>query len=91
MTYIAIRAPFNAAANRMAAVTVFASQENAAKTLETGATTVRHLRAAEYSDIAMSELINRGRNARRRCGLRCDGRSPDERTLLRCTARLAAM
>jgi imidazolonepropionase-like amidohydrolase len=42
------------------AVTVFLAQENARKTLETGVTTVRDLGAADYNDMAMRELINRG-------------------------------
>jgi imidazolonepropionase-like amidohydrolase len=44
---------------RSAAV-VFLSQENARKTLETGVTTVRNLGAADYADIAMRDLIDRG-------------------------------
>ena len=44
----------------MPAVTVFLAQENARKTLETGVTTVRDLGAADYSDIAMRDLINQG-------------------------------
>ena len=43
-----------------AAVTVFLAQENARKTLEAGVTTVRDLGRAEYTDIAMRDLINRG-------------------------------
>lgn len=39
---------------------VFLSQENARKTLETGVTTVRNLGAADYADIAMRDLINKG-------------------------------
>jgi imidazolonepropionase-like amidohydrolase len=42
------------------AAVVFLSQENARKTLETGVTTVRNLGAAEYADIAMRDLINKG-------------------------------
>jgi imidazolonepropionase-like amidohydrolase len=42
------------------AAVVFLSQENARKTLETGVTTVRNLGAADYADIAMRDLINRG-------------------------------
>ena len=48
-----------AQSGRSAAV-VFLSQENARKTLETGVTTVRNLGAAEYADIAMRDLINKG-------------------------------
>jgi imidazolonepropionase-like amidohydrolase len=43
-----------------AAATVFLAQENARKTLETGVTTVRDLGAADYSDIAMRDLIAQG-------------------------------
>lgn len=39
---------------------VFLSQDNARKTLETGVTTVRNLGAADYADIAMRDLINKG-------------------------------
>ncbi len=42
------------------AAMVFLSQENARKTLETGVTTVRNLGAADYADIAMRDLIDRG-------------------------------
>src|SRR5712692_9006505 len=42
------------------AATVFLSQENARRTLETGVTTVRNLGAADYTDIAMRDLIDRG-------------------------------
>ena len=48
-----------AQSGRSAAV-VFLSQENARKTLETGVTTVRNLGAADYADIAMRDLINKG-------------------------------
>ena len=43
-----------------AAAVVFLSRENARKTLETGVTTVRNLGAADYTDIAMRDLINGG-------------------------------
>lgn len=43
-----------------AAATVYLSQENARKTLETGVTTVRNLGASDYADIAMRDLINAG-------------------------------
>jgi imidazolonepropionase-like amidohydrolase len=43
-----------------AAATVYMSQDNARKTLETGVTTVRNLGAQEYEDIAMRDLINAG-------------------------------
>jgi imidazolonepropionase-like amidohydrolase len=42
------------------AATVFLSQGNARKTLETGVTTVRNLGASDYADIAMRDLINNG-------------------------------
>src|SRR5579862_4658772 len=42
------------------AATVYLSQENAKKTLETGVTTVRNLGAGDYADIAMRDLINAG-------------------------------
>ncbi len=42
------------------AATVYLSQENAKKTLETGVTTVRDLGSSNYADIAMRDLINKG-------------------------------
>lgn len=42
------------------AATVYLSQDNAKKTLETGVTTVRNLGASGYADIAMRDLINQG-------------------------------
>lgn len=45
---------------RPPAVTVFLAQENARKTLEIGVTSVRDLGSADYNDIAMRTLINRG-------------------------------
>ncbi len=45
---------------RVPAMSMFLAQENARKTLETGVTTVRNLHAAEYTDIAMRDLINSG-------------------------------
>jgi imidazolonepropionase-like amidohydrolase len=42
------------------AATVYLSQANARKTLETGVTTVRNLGASDYADIAMRDLINNG-------------------------------
>jgi imidazolonepropionase-like amidohydrolase len=57
LTYI-LDNPVNQS-GRSAAV-VFLSQENARKTLETGVTTVRNLGAAEYADIAMRDLIDKG-------------------------------
>jgi len=40
--------------------TMFLSQENARRTLETGVTTVRDLGSFQYMDITMRDLINRG-------------------------------
>jgi len=45
------------------AATVFLSQDNARKTLETGVTTVRDLGASGYADIAMRDLIAAGKMA----------------------------
>jgi imidazolonepropionase-like amidohydrolase len=42
------------------AATVFLSQDNARKTLETGVTSVRDLGSSDYADIAMRDLINNG-------------------------------
>ncbi len=42
------------------AATVFLSQDNARKTLETGVTSVRDLGSSDYADIAMRDLINDG-------------------------------
>jgi imidazolonepropionase-like amidohydrolase len=42
------------------AATVYLSQSNAKKTLETGCTTVRDLGSSNYADIAMRDLINTG-------------------------------
>src|SRR5581483_6934530 len=42
------------------AATVYMSQDNVKKTLETGVTTVRNLGASDYADIAMRDLINAG-------------------------------
>ena len=42
------------------AATVYLSQSNAKKTLETGVTAVRNLGASDYADIAMRDLINAG-------------------------------
>jgi len=42
------------------AATVYLSQDNAKKTLETGVTTVRNLGASNYADIAMRDLIDEG-------------------------------
>ena len=50
--------PWSQQADRMPAVTVFLAQENARKTLETGVTTVRDFGAADYTDIAMHDLID---------------------------------
>jgi imidazolonepropionase-like amidohydrolase len=45
---------------RKAAVSMFLAQENARSTLGAGVTTVRNLHAAEYTDVAMRDLINMG-------------------------------
>ena len=42
-------------------MSMFLAQENLHKTLETGVTTVRNLHAADYTDIAMRELISTGK------------------------------
>ena len=42
------------------AASVYLSQDNAKKTLETGVTSVRNLGASDYTDIAMRDLINAG-------------------------------
>ncbi|MEK6322221.1 MAG: amidohydrolase family protein [Acidobacteriota bacterium] len=52
--------PWNQLGSRMPAVSMFLAQENARKTLETGVTSVRNLHAAEYTDVAMRNLINMG-------------------------------
>jgi len=52
--------PWTQLSGRMASVSMFLAQENARRTLETGVTTVRNLHAAEYTDIAMRDLINMG-------------------------------
>lgn len=46
---------------RVPAMTMFLAQENLRRTLEAGVTTVRNLHAAEYTDIAMRDLINIGK------------------------------
>ncbi len=46
---------------RTPAMTMFLARENLRKTLEAGVTTVRNLHAAEYTDIAMRDLISMGR------------------------------
>jgi imidazolonepropionase-like amidohydrolase len=52
--------PWTQLSARVPAMSMFLAQENARKTLETGVTTVRNLHAAEYTDIAMRDLINIG-------------------------------
>jgi imidazolonepropionase-like amidohydrolase len=52
--------PWSQLSSRVPAMSMFLAQENARKTLETGVTTVRNLHAADYTDIAMRELINTG-------------------------------
>lgn len=46
---------------RVPAIMMFLAQENLRKTLEAGVTTVRNLHAAEYTDIAMRDLISMGK------------------------------
>ncbi|MFN8571106.1 MAG: amidohydrolase family protein [Gemmatimonadaceae bacterium] len=64
MTYYWDRAPGTRPWTRLGAfstpVLVFLAQENARRTLEAGVTTVRDLGSADYGDIAMRTLINRG-------------------------------
>jgi imidazolonepropionase-like amidohydrolase len=45
---------------RMPAVTVFLAQANAKKTLEAGVTAIRDLNSADFTDMAMRDLINMG-------------------------------
>jgi imidazolonepropionase-like amidohydrolase len=52
--------PWSQLSARVPSMSMFLAQENARKTLETGVTTVRNLHAAEYTDIAMRDLINIG-------------------------------
>src|SRR5262245_713520 len=52
--------PWSQLSTRVPSMSMFLAQENARKTLETGVTTVRNLHAAEYTDVAMRELINMG-------------------------------
>lgn len=52
--------PWAQLGSRVPAMNMYLAQENARKTLETGVTTVRNLHAAEYTDIAMRDLINTG-------------------------------
>lgn len=58
MTYVFDMARISQAGR--GAATVYLSQDNAKKTLETGVTTVRNLGASDYADIAMRDLINAG-------------------------------
>ena len=58
MTYVFDMARISQAGR--GAATVYLSQDNAKKTLETGVTTVRNLGASDYTDIAMRDLINAG-------------------------------
>ena len=50
--------PWAQLGSRMPAVSMFLAQENARKALEVGVTTLRNLHAAEYTDVAMRDLIN---------------------------------
>src|SRR5439155_23597892 len=52
--------PWAQLGSRMPAVSMFLAQENARKALEVGVTTVRNLHAADYTDVAMRDLINMG-------------------------------
>src|SRR5262245_57900911 len=52
--------PWAQLSSRVPSMSMYLAQENAQKTLETGVTTVRNLHAAEYTDIAMRDLINMG-------------------------------
>ena len=52
--------PWSQLGARVPAMSMFLAQENLRKTLEAGVTTVRNLHAADYTDIAMRELINSG-------------------------------
>jgi len=47
--------------NRSPAVTMVLAQDNLAKTLAAGVTTVRDMNAAEYTDVAMRDLIQMGK------------------------------
>jgi imidazolonepropionase-like amidohydrolase len=58
MTYVLDTSKLTAAGR--GAATVYLSQDNAKKTLETGVTTVRNLGASDFADIAMRDLINAG-------------------------------
>jgi imidazolonepropionase-like amidohydrolase len=46
--------------NRLPAISMVLAQANLTKTLETGVTTVRDMNAAEYTDVAMRDLIRLG-------------------------------
>jgi imidazolonepropionase-like amidohydrolase len=46
--------------NRLPAVSMVLAQANLKRTLETGVTTVRDMNAAEYTDVAMRDLIRMG-------------------------------
>src|SRR5437016_4294256 len=52
--------PWAQLGSRLPAESMFLAQENARKALEVGVTTVRNLHAAEYTDVAMRDLINMG-------------------------------
>lgn len=64
MTYYWDRAPgtrpWAQLNSRVPAMSMFLAQANARKTLEAGVTAVRNMHAAEYTDIAMRDLINMG-------------------------------
>jgi len=52
--------PWAQLGSRLPAVSMFLAQANARKALEVGVTTIRNLHAAEYTDVAMRDLINMG-------------------------------
>lgn len=54
------KTPFEQLGAQRPAFLVYMAQENARKTLEAGVTTVRDLGAADYDDLVMRNLINRG-------------------------------
>ena len=63
MTYFWDQAPGTRprGGNRLPSVSMVLAQANLAKTLEAGVTTVRDMNAAEYTDVAMRDLINLGK------------------------------
>jgi imidazolonepropionase-like amidohydrolase len=53
--------PWAQLSSKAPSMTMFLAQENLRRTLETGVTSVRNLHAAEYTDIAMRDLIVMGK------------------------------